>query len=168
MKVAVLALPRTGSAWLATVTGMWHDPLTVTNGESVDRMLERGEGIVDTGAGLAAITAKDKYESMGYQVHVLVREPSEAYGSLIRKGWDPSFELARSIDVAYDDLYALGVPVHHYPNGIYELATDLAEHRAAMWRQLLDTNIQRDPSIYWNTDLKTKYQEWINAPILRK
>jgi len=167
VKVAVLALPRTGSAWLATCTGMWHDPLTVMSGEALDRVLERGEGVVDTGAGLNAITARDKYESMGYQVHVLLRDPAESYGSLIKAGWTPNFELARSIDIAYADLDALNRPVHHYPNGVYELAQDLTDKKAAMWRQMLETNIQREAGIYWNFNLTPKYEEWVNAPIIR-
>lgn len=170
MTVAVMAMPRSGSAWLAAYFGWLHDPLIERTWDEV-----KAYGIVDTGAAYNPERAYDKYVAEGKRVFLLLRRADNVFASLDRTSafegvtryhtvqWlDNLAFLAEEKDVPvvwYEDLFGRYSSMHG--GEIAEYTREDFDH--IRWQNQQHVNVQTDLRRYTSSAFD-RYKEWIDAP----
>lgn len=164
MRPVVLALPRSGSAWLAAYLGYLHDPVT-----HLDlRLLPPSCGVVDTGA---AYNPEKVWRRYGEgPACVLLRNPEEAYASMVKLSNTVSFS-----DVAewYNKLYEFGtdndLPVFWYDDifSVLPSLEHLCDRMGCEYELTWAKNFKRlrieHPFSDYTRETWDRYVEWADA-----
>jgi len=163
MRNLIMALPRTGSAWLASYFGYLHDPMASAG------VVPVGYSVVDTGAAINPSLLYEKFEPD--RCIIMLRDSGEVVQSLTRLGfvikletvqrWCSTllaFSLARNIRFFdYEQIF-------RNDTDRLELCRELGEeYDTFRFKNQMLCNVQQDITTY-TTEGYDEYKRWLHAP----
>lgn len=166
MRPVVLALPRSGSAWLASYLGYLHDPILHRD----PFLWGPNAGVVDTGA---AYNPERVWQCRygGGPAVVLLRWPKDAYESLVKLNHSVTQEdvtgwYEKLINFAHGNL----VPIYWYHDimaphsgALHSLCNELLCEYDSIWAENARQLHIEHPYKYYTPDAWKRYVEWVDA-----
>lgn len=171
MNLAILAMPRSGSAWLASYLGYLHDPLRTFDWEEV-----RQYNIVDTGAAYNPGVVYHKYRKAGKEVAVLLRGSKDVYRSLHASGKFPEVTEAHvcgwldglsevaerySLTTVWAEDLLLGRYTAMHAEEFLDCIGE--EFDRVRWANQKELNVQASLDLY-TAEAFQRYRRWVDAP----
>jgi hypothetical protein len=165
VRPVVLALPRSGSAWLASYLGYLHDPILHRD----PFLWGPNAGVVDTGAAYNPEKAWRKYEEG--PACVLLRDPTSAWRSLVKLNHSVTMEDVGEWDrKLYDFATGNNLPVFWYEDIFHPLRSSLeslCHHMNCEYDYIWAENARQlhieHPYGLYTREAWDRYTTWIDA-----